>query len=362
MAQIARESGVSQPAVSAVLSGRRSNIRISEETRLRVLGEAERLGYDPARQMAARRLAGRRHGARVINRSCALFLPPNFHQNSYFANVFRGILQVAEEEQFDVITAQTREFPVLPQSLMCGDVDGALVFAYREHHARLLQLLREERQFIGHPIVALMHPLPESHSVYADEQSGAFEAAMHLLKLGHRHLLYCFNEEQRRLEDFHFVERFAGFRAALSQFDLAHNEHLHGVHYFVPEVGDYLPQQEQDLLRMLHEKPEITAILAANDPSALALVALLTKHGRRVPNDISVFGFDDTESLFGEQGHNLLSTVRMPLKEIGGAAMRVLIGRVFSEASEKPLQVESPRTVLPTTLQVRATTAPPPKV
>ena len=92
---IAERCGVHQTAVSQAL---RHDPSISAATRERILAVALELGYDPEQHDAARRLVSRRHGTRIINRLIALFLPPRFHQSTYFLKLFQGIWDVVSAE------------------------------------------------------------------------------------------------------------------------------------------------------------------------------------------------------------------------------------------------------------------------
>ena len=98
--------------------------------------------------------------------------------------------------------------------------------------------------------------------------------------------------------------------------------------------------------------PDATAVFASNDQMALGLVRALVEQGRRVPDDVSVAGFDDIETA----GFALppLTTVRQDFAELGLAAVRTLVGRMAGEPAP-------PATLVQPALQVRASTAPPPR-
>ena len=107
------------------------------------------------------------------------------------------------------------------------------------------------------------------------------------------------------------------------------------------------------LASYLREHPEITAVLAMNDASALRAWALLEREGIRVPRDVSIVGFDDTDPKLDADGRNLLTTVRLPLEELGREAARQLVGAITGRTKrEEPV-------ILPTELVVRGSTAVP---
>lgn len=118
------------------------------------------------------------------------------------------------------------------------------------------------------------------------------------------------------------------------------------------------PQQvfrhpDDPLATTLQAHPEITAFLAPNDASAHLAYDLFSRLGLRVPDDISLVGFDDTEPLYNAEGDNILTTVRLPLEELGRESARLLIARITrSEPEQREI-------MLPTELVIRGTTTPP---
>ena len=91
----------------------------------------------------------------------------------------------------------------------------------------------------------------------------------------------------------------------------------------------HLPQHahapEHPVFSCLRQHPQVTAILAINDASAIRTWALLQQGGLCVPDDISLIGFDDTDPVLDAHGQNMLTTVRLPLREFGEMAARQMI-------------------------------------
>ncbi len=176
-------------------------------------------------------------------------------------------------------------------------------------------------------------PHPHSSSVTFDFQQGGYLAATHLLSLGHRHLLH-FSSESLNPDMLHVDPRqqcLTGYQQACHEFGLDPTRHLH---YSPLETrlnqSAYIAMKQprlaalsatvawvrkHPLLRMLRSHPEITAILAPNDPTAVIYCGILQRGEYRIPHDISVVGFDDTEALFDSSGQNTLTTVRIPLRQ-----------------------------------------------
>jgi LacI family transcriptional regulator len=112
-----------------------------------------------------------------------------------------------------------------------------------------------------------------------------------------------------------------------------------------------LPWSKQHpLLQLLKTTPQITSILAPNDPAAVVIRHILQVGGYRVPDDISLVGFDDTDPLWDSTGQNMLTTVRLPLHQLGRRAAKLII----EQATTSENNVE--KIVLPVELVVRGST------
>jgi LacI family transcriptional regulator len=114
-----------------------------------------------------------------------------------------------------------------------------------------------------------------------------------------------------------------------------------------------VPGEDGGLPALLRAHPEITAIIAHNDPCAIHAILTLRQAGWRVPEDISVIGCDDTNRLLDATGRNILTTVRLPLCELGRCTAQLLLDRIAGRP------IADPPPILPTQLIVRGTTAPP---
>ncbi|WP_327684053.1 LacI family DNA-binding transcriptional regulator [Streptomyces sp. NBC_00467] len=163
-------------------------------------------------------------------------------------------------------------------------------------------------------------PLPGSESIVAalafDNRGGGRRLTEHLLSLGHRRIGYVAGPTERTTTS----HRLEGHRAALAAAGITEDQDRLTVH------GPYARQSGYDAtLELLRRDPALTAIVAANDTVALGACAALRDQGLRIPEDISVAGFDDLP--FSVDAVPALTTVRLPLYEAGARAGRLAMGR-----------------------------------
>lgn len=348
MQDIADRCGVSLITVSRAL---RSDPRVRPDTIAMVRQAADALGYDPACHHAARRLALRKHGIHVINHIMTLFIQSDFARANYFVNIFRGVLEMATAQGFALLTTD----PQMPEPLPIyarGDVDGYLVLGWSVEADRTL-LNRYLRASQGHqnPMVSLLTPVEGCANVLTDDRAGACAAAAHLLELGHRHLVHFWPEMPEMGPIYLHNERRSGCRQAYLDRGLDPDALLRGVRLDFSQP--YNRRMYTTLQRLLETHPDTTAILLPNDGYAQSAREALRALGRRIPEDISLIGFDDAEMLPDAVGGNTLTTVRVPMEELGRVAAE-LLGRLITQPGQEPTTVS-----LPTELIVRGTTAPP---
>ncbi|MEU1122618.1 LacI family DNA-binding transcriptional regulator [Streptomyces sp. NPDC005899] len=168
--------------------------------------------------------------------------------------------------------------------------------------------------FCGRP------PLPESDAVVAalafDNRGGARRLTRHLLELGHRRIGYVAGPLERTTTR----HRLEGHREALEAVGLRGDEERLTVHGPYDRRSGYEATRE-----LLSRGAEMTAVVAANDTVALGACAAVRDHGFRIPEDISVAGFDDLP--FSVDAVPALTTVRLPLAEAGARAGRLAMGK-----------------------------------
>jgi len=331
---VAREAGVSPTTVSYVVNhGPR---HVTPETRQKVLQAIEKLGYKP--NILARSLRLRR------TTSIGLILPDTI--NPYFAEVVYGVEKVAFERNYSVFLCHSeyspdRELQYI-NSLYSKRVAGVLWFPATGDN-RPAQLLDE----FGVPLVILDRSIKhtEAPTVVTDNYLGGYDATQHLISLGHR-LIGCI---ARPVDLYHSHERVRGYLAAHADNQLPTDEDL------IVRGGFRLGDGRRATHQLLKQKPQTTAIFAYNDVMALGSMRACWEMGLRVPEDVSIVGFDDIP-----QSSYLcpaLTTIRQPKFDMGKLGAEFLLdlveGKAVKDKPISPLEVEL--IIRESTGQVRAT-------
>jgi DNA-binding LacI/PurR family transcriptional regulator len=327
MADVAKLAGVSHQTVSRVVNG---SSHVRPETRRRVLAAMGELDYRP--NPAARALVtGRSHTLGVVSFDTTLYGPAStlfaIEQAAHAAGYFITIVSQLVLDRTSVLSAVER--------LRVQGVDGVLVITPQEGAAEALVNLPTDL-----PVVAVEAGRPNSVPFVAvDQFAGAASATQLLLDLGHRTVWHVagprdFLEAQQRVD---------GWRSTLE-----------GAGRDVPPmlVGDWSPRSGYRLGQQLAVDADVTAIFVANDQMALGVLRALHEHGREIPREISVVGFDDIPE--SQYFMPPLTTVRQDFGEMGRSSLRMLL-ELMQSSGQPPQRV----TIAPE-LVVRRSTAPPP--
>lgn len=269
-------------------------------------------------------------------------LVPLVHPN-YFSTIVAGATEALGEHDLRAVLSPTehqhdREVTLLDR-FMHGMADGVLVVLPEETSEELERLLDTNYRFVVvDPRLPLDARIP---AVSAAHSSGADEVVRHLLELGHRRIAaitgprdWVATEERRR-----------GYHAALASFGILADPTLE------VEANFEIAGGERAAAELLDGPDPPTAIFGFNDNLATGAIRTAHSRGLRVPDDLSVVGFDDSEhaSLITPA----LTTVRQPLAEMGRTAVN-LLRRLLDGQRVETLHVE-----LGTRLVVRDSTAPP---
>lgn len=326
---VARDAGVSYTTVSRVLNNK-GNVR--PETRERVLRAVTRLGY--VVDQRARSLAG--------GRSQVIGLLVHDLGTSYIGEIIRGIEAELAPAQYDLLLYTTHRRKTKESAyvttLTRGLADGLLIVLPRDPGAYL-----ETLRLSNFPYVLIDHRGigEEISAVTAANWQGGYTATEYLIKLGHRrigHITGVLDQGCAR-------DRLAGYKAALAD---------HGIP-FDPQLvqeGDFFRPAGYTGARVLLNLPDPpTAIFAANDVMAFGVMEAVRECGLRIPDDISIMGFDNISE--AANVHPPLTTIQQPLEEMGRIATRMLLERI-----EKP-ELAPTRVELPTSLVVRQSCQPP---
>jgi LacI family transcriptional regulator len=329
-ADVAARAGVSRATVSFVLN-ERADVKIRSATRLRVIEAANELGYHP--NAPARQLAG---GSSLTLGLVLLQTPEQVAGDALLAETLRGLSSAA----------RAAGYRVLVESIVPGDggysdilrtrrAEGLVISGPRSDDATLEALAGER-----FPIV-LQGSLPglAVPSVDVDNVAGARQAVEHLLGLGHRRIGCVTNAP---LAYTAARDRLDGYRQALEAAGIGFDEGL------VTEGEFDAPSGHRAMTRLLGTEG-MTAVFVASDVVALGAMGALREAGLRVPEDVSVVGFDNIP--LAAYVDPPLTTVRIPAFELGLVAGQALVDRV----ARRPV---ADRTLLPLELVVRASTAP----
>jgi DNA-binding LacI/PurR family transcriptional regulator len=331
MADVARIAGVSHQTVSRVLNDH-PNVRPA--TRDRVLAAIRELGYRP--NAAARTLVTRRTNTLgVISFNTTLYGP---------ASMLYGIEQAAKQHDYFVTVAalaalDRRSVLDAVERLRDQAVEGIIVIAPQTTAVGALANVPSDVSLVAvgcgtHASLA---------SVAVDNEAGAERATSYLLDLGHQTVHHLAGPASW----LDAQEREVGWRRTLES---------HGAPVPDPMTGgDWSARTGFEMGHRIARDPEVTAVFCANDHMALGLLRALQLAGRRIPEDVSVIGFDDIPEAeyFGPP----LTTVRQDFDELGRRALRALIQLIGTEPGGPPSAV--PRVSIDPGLVVRASAARP---
>ena len=328
IAEIASAAGVSVPTVSKVLNGREG---VSAATREQIKQLLEEHGY--ARRGRLRQSSG------LID-----FVISDL-DTQWATALLRGAQAEAARLGMDLVVTTTHGKPVgtpdWVEHLTERGSDGVVLVV-----SELLDAARQELQRLHMPVV-LVDPVRSGSAslttVVATDWAGGRDATEHLLALGHRRIAFITGPPEQECH----LDRLDGYRSALLRAGLVPDPSL--VRHGDSLVGGGL-RHGTDLLGMA-DRP--TAIISGSDEQAYGVYQAARGLGLRVPDDVSVVGFDDVELC--QWVSPQLTTVRQPLADMAREATRIVI-----ELSRDGVPPTS-RLELATTVVVRQSTAPPPQ-
>jgi DNA-binding LacI/PurR family transcriptional regulator len=328
--EVARLSGVSTATVSRALRGLPN---VAPSTRDRVLKIAQELNY--SLDVQASRLASGR------TMTVGLVLP--LADQWFYARLSTAIETILLMEGYDVlrypITDPQRQTEILRQLSTSNRVDGIIISTIQPSETDQKLLLQS-----GRPVITIETRTGHFPSITCDNIRAAETVTRHLLNLGHRQIgLISGLLPNTPLEFPVPAQREQGYRNVLKEHDIEVRPELNVPGNFSPAGG----AEAMTRLLSVHEPP--SAIFALSDEMAIGAVKTIRNLGLRIPEDISVVGFDN---------HDLaefldLTTIHQPVTQYGDHAAHMLLKML---AGGDQAQVES--LVLPTRLIVRATTGP----
>ncbi|MGO4706222.1 LacI family DNA-binding transcriptional regulator [Microvirga sp. 2MCAF38] len=326
---VAKLAEVSTATVSRALAN--PNL-VSEETRGRVLEAIAKIGYVP--NPAARSL-------RSQKTYMVLVVLPNL-ANTFFSKILRGIEETLFEAGYGMIIGDLDGSPEKEAHFAgftaAGRVDGAILL-----NGHLFGQSRNAKGVpasINIPLVALCEAIPGAAipQIEIDNRAAARRMTQHLASLGHRRIAYLTGPAENVLEK----ERIRGYRDGLRTEGLA----------FDPDLvikGDYTVESGVEAGRdLLSRSTRPTAVFCTSDEMAIGLMRTLHSSGVRVPQDISVAGFDDIE--FAAVADPALTTIHQPRRELGQAAAAALIDLLQGRTTPERIRLKTELVVRDSTI------------
>lgn len=328
---VARLADVSTATVSRALA---TPDRVSPEARARVLEAIAQTGYVP--NPAARTL-------RSQKTFMVLVVLPDL-ANTFFSKILRGIEETLFDAGYGMIISDLDGSPEKEAHFAAytaaGRVDGAILL-----NGHLFGQSRDGKGTpakINIPLVALCEAIPNAGipQIEIDNRAAARQMTQYLASLGHERIAYVSGPAENVLEH----ERFQGYRDGLHAAGLPFDSKLVLSGDFTLESGVSAGQE------LVASKDRPTAVFCTSDEMAIGVVRTLRSAGLRVPDDVSVAGFDDIE--FAAAAQPALTTIHQPRRELGQAAATVLIDLLQGRETEKRIRLK-------TELVVRDSVAPP---
>lgn len=320
-------AGVAHSTVSRAL---RNSPLVNRETTVKIQRIALEAGYRTS--AAARSL--------VTRRSDTIGVVVTNIADPFVAGVVSGIEETADQHGLSVFLANSNAEPErevrVARKFEERRVDGIIVTASRVG-AQYVPLLTHMQV----PIVMLnnQHPSQFAHSVMIANVQASLSATRHLIALGHRRIAYLGDRHGYQSD----AERQTGYRRALKERGLPFDLRL-------VARGDGKPEGAEIAIEELLALPEPpTAVFCYNDMSALGAMRRIRNHGLRIPEDISIVGFDDL--YISQYIDPPLTTVRQPMRQMGRMAMETLLQIFAGAESGHDIRV-------PGELIVRKSTAP----
>jgi len=302
---VAKKANVSIATVSLVIHDHK---RISKETKLKVLDAIEELNYYPSR--SARGLVSRKTGN-------VGFILTNDHflrTEPFYTNIFIGTEFEARENELYVllntVSSAYQENDPLPRFILERNIDGIIIAG------KVPNILIEKLCDYKLPVVLIDFQYSKNNcaSVIVDNILGGKMAANHLIDLGHKNIAFVGGDIQHPSIN----DRFKGFYSALEQANIVVNKDFIDTEEDYPAASNGFSAAK----RLFTKNKNITSVFACNDAMAMGVIQYLKETGKRIPEDISVIGFDDVIPT-NSTGFSL-STIRIPKMEMGVEAMKLM--------------------------------------
>lgn len=320
---VAQVAGVSRATVSRVINGVRNvDPALVETVRLAVI----ETGYVPNR--AARSLVtGRTYSVALV-----VSAPASGFDDPFFGRIASGALSHLSENDVHMVLMHVHSAASrnrLMTYLHQGDIDGVLLVSMYAQDPLPRMLIDAGANAVQ--FARPLDPLPISY-VDINQRAGAALAADRLIDRGCRSIVTISGPADTPGGQ----DRLAGFRDAMAR---------HGIAY-VPAVEGNFTQDggEAAMTRLLDTESDLDGVFAANDLMALGAVHVLRDHGKRIPDDVAVIGFDDSRAALATRPQ--LSTVRQPVEDMAAEMARMLLARIEDPGQPVVATIIEPELIL----------------
>lgn len=312
IADIARVANVSSAAVSVALSGVKSRIMVSEETRERIHKIAKDMGYQPS--AAGKALKTGRSQAIVVA------VMETMGRDQSFTQRLRGIIDALTPKDYYIYTFRLESNSVdddYASFLKSGRADGVLITGYagpRTYPA--LKKIHDVAKEAGLPVVPLANAWPREMVqliIDIDDVSGGYQATKHLIDHGHSRIAFVGVKHQPWAE-----RREEGYIKALMEAGISVDEQL------IIRLDDPDQTETYDRVTELTKTRQFTAIFGVSDFITISAVAALKTQGKRIPQDCAVVSHDD-DPVYPPYFDPPLTTVHNPFYESAKAAAESLM-------------------------------------
>jgi LacI family transcriptional regulator len=331
---VARKSKVSTSTVSLVL---RDKPGIPADTRKRVLAVAKSLGYQKKIHSSGKKQNHTPSGRRILNIGIVIKSESGFtpEMNPFYSQVLIGIEEACRQRNmnllFATISVNADNIPLeIPHILSEHRTDGfLLVGAFLDE--TLAHVLGEKP--LSFVLVDAYTKFDRYDAVLSDNFHGAYSAVEYLIRCGHQKIGIIGSNPNAYPS---FLERRSGYLAALRDNKIT-KSFLGDCHY----DNDQISHATEALLR---KNPEITALFGVNDHATILALRIAQTMGRKVPEDISLIGFDDID--FAKHVIPSLTTMHVDKLGMGRMAVQMLTNRIEFPDSEQMVTVLKPSLVV----------------
>lgn len=319
---VANKAGVSISTVSHVLNSTRF---VAEATKERVYQAIKELNYAPS--AVARSLK--------VNRTRTLGMLVTTSTNPFFAEVIRGVEETCAAQGYTLILSSSGGDPLRQQAslkmLIEKRVDGILVML-SEDASELYSLLGTHPE-LPQVLMEWGHTQGDIYRIHDNPEQGGYLATRHLIDKGHTAIGCITGPADKSLT----IDRLAGFRRAMQEAGLQENPQ------WIVE-GDFEPEGGYAAAEALFAKPtQPTALFVFSDPMALGVLSAAHQHGKRVPDDLSVIGYDDVP--MANYFSPPLTTIHQPKYRLGQKAAAILLAKVNKEEPQSKVLTLHPELI-----------------